>query len=196
MDVSRRTLLVAGGAGLAAAAVSVLGGTWLEAALDDDPEVDGEVVLDEPGIYQQPLDDVNDDIAGDPVPGVALAAIDDSEVRLTSDLTRPMVVNLWFANCPPCQRELQDFAEVHAEVADRVRFVGVDPFDSVATMLRFAEERGVGYELLRDPERTFTNEIGVVAFPVTLFVDTAGRILRQTGELDADELRDAIDELF
>lgn len=194
MDVSRRTLLIAGGAGLAAAVVSVLGGTWLEAALDDEP--DGEVVLDEPGIYQQPLDEVNDDVAGDPVPDVVLAAVDGSDVRLTSDLSRPMVVNLWFSNCPPCQRELQDFAEVHGEVGDRVRFVGVDPFDTVETMLRFADARGVEYELLRDPERTFTNEIGVVAFPVTLFVDTDGRIVRQTGEIDADELRDAIDELF
>jgi hypothetical protein len=29
-----------------------------------------------------------------------------------------------------------------------------------------------------------------------LFVDTEGRIVRQTGELDAGELRDAIDALF
>ena len=57
-------------------------------------------------------------------------------------------------------------------------------------------QRGVEYELLRDPERTFTNEIGVVAFPVTLFVDTDGQIVRQTGEIDAGELRDLIDELF
>ncbi len=196
MDVSRRTLLIAGGAGVGAAVVSVLGGTWLEAALDDDQEFDGEVVLDEPGIYQQPLDDVNDDVAGDPVPDVPLVAVDGSQVRLTSDLARPMVVNLWFSNCPPCQRELQDFAEVHDEVGDRIRFVGVDPFDTVDTMERFAQARGVEYELLRDPDRTFTNEIGVVAFPVTLFVDTEGRILRQTGEIDAGELRDAISELF
>ncbi len=196
MDVSRRTLLIAGGAGLGAAVVSVLGGTWLEAALDDEPPIDGEVFLDEPGIYQQPLDDVNDDVAGDPVPDVPLLAVDGREVRLTTDLELPMVVNLWFSNCPPCQRELADFAEVHAEIGDRVRFVGVDPFDTVETMQRFAEARGVEYELLRDPERTFTNEIGVVAFPVTLFVDTDGQIVRQTGEIDAGELRDLIDELF
>ena len=196
MDVSRRTLLIAGGAGLGVAVVSVVGGTWLEAALDDEPQVDGDVLLDEPGIYQQPVDDVNDDVSGDRVPGVALEAIDGTEVSLTDDTARPMVVNLWFSNCPPCQRELQDFAEVHADVGDRVRFVGVDPFDTVETMQRFAEARGVEYELLRDPERTFTNEIGVVAFPVTLFVDTDGRIVRQTGELDAAELREAIDELF
>jgi len=77
-----------------------------------------------------------------------------------------------------------------------VRFVGIDPFDTVEAMQRFAAERGVEYDLLLDPEREFTNELEIVAFPVTLFVDEAGRILRQTGEIDADELRATIDELF
>jgi peroxiredoxin len=189
-------VLVAGGAGIGAAALALLGGTWFAGVLDGDAPVDGDVLLDEPGIYQQPVDGVNADVEGDRVPDTALVAVDGGEVRLSSHRGGPMVVNLWFTNCPPCQRELQDFAEVHAEVGDRVRFVGIDPFDDVETMQRFADERGVGYELLRDPERSFTNEIGVVAFPVTLFVDESGRILRQTGAIDAAELRDSIDELF
>jgi peroxiredoxin len=196
MEASRRTLLVAGGAGIGAACLVIVGGSWFAGVLDDDPAFDGEVVLDEPGVYQQPIDDANADVEGETVPDVALEDVDGGEVRLSSYLGEPMVVNLWFSNCPPCQRELLDFAEVHAEVGDRVRFVGIDPFDTVETMQRFADERGVSYELLRDPERSFTNEVGVVAFPVTLFVDEAGRILRQTGEIDASELRAAIDDLF
>ena len=196
MVISRRNLLRAGGAGIAAAAITVFGGVWLQSVLDDDPPVDGEVLLDEPGIYQQPVEDVNGDVTGDRLPDVDLVDVDDRTVRLDDDTSRPMVVNLWFANCPPCQRELVDFAEVHAELGDQVRFVGVDPFDTVDTMLRFASERGVTYELLRDPQREFTAAMEVVAFPVTLFVDTDGRVVRQTGEIDADELRAAIDESF
>jgi peroxiredoxin len=183
-------------AGVVTAIVTVMGGVWVAGLLDDSPPIDGEVVLDEPGIYQQPLDAVNAQVTGDPVPDSPLMTVDDEVVRLTDYRGRPMVVNLWFSNCPPCQRELQDFATVHAELGDRVRFVGIDPFDTVEAMERFAEARGVEYELLRDPERTFTNAIGVVAFPITLFVDEDGRILRQTGEIDADELRAAIDDLF
>lgn len=196
MDVSRRTLLAAGGAGLGAAAAAVLGGAWFAGILNDDPDVDGEVVLDQPGVYQQPVDGVNADVEGDLVPDEVLVDVDGTDVRLSDYRGRPLVVNLWFSNCPPCQRELRDFADVHDEVGDRVRFVGIDPFDTVETMQRFAGERGVDYTLLRDPDRSFTAEVGVVAFPVTLFVDEAGRILRQTGEIDADGLRRAIDELF
>jgi peroxiredoxin len=196
MAVSRRSLLIAGGAGLGAAAVSVFGGTWIVGALDDEPRVDGEVLLDEPGVYQEPLDDVNDDVTAVPLPDVTLVDADGNEVRLSTYRGEPLVVNVWFSNCPPCQRELVDFATVHAEVGDRVRFIGVDPFDTVEAMRRFADRRGVTYDLLRDPEQAFTTEIGVVAYPVTLFVDARGMIVRQTGAIDADQLRDAIAELF
>ena len=54
-----------------------------------------------------------------------------------------MVVNLWYSTCPPCARELADFAAVDAEVGDDVRFVGVNPYDTATTMTRFAADRGV-----------------------------------------------------
>ncbi len=196
MAVTRRSVFGAATAGLLAAAVALFGGVWLAGLLDDGPAVDGDVLLDEPGIYQQPTDEVNPDVEGEAVPGNGLEDAAGVAVDLADYRGEPLVVNLWFSRCAPCQRELVDFAEVHAEVGDRVRFVGVDPFDTVEAMERFAEARGVTYELLRDPERTFTNEIGVVAFPVTLFVDRDGRIVKQTGQIDADELRATIDELF
>lgn len=196
MDVSRRTVLAAGGAGLGAAVAALFGGTWFAGLLDDEPDVDGVVLLDEPGIFQEPAEDANADVAGDMLPDVPLSDIDGGEVRLADHRGTPMVINLWFSNCPPCARELADFAAVHDELGDRVRFIGIDPFDTVEAMQRFASERGVGYPLWRDPDRDFTAAVGVVAFPVTLFVDESGRILRQTGEIDADRLRATIDELF
>ena len=71
----------------------------------------------------------------------------------------------------------------------------------VDAMESFASERGVTYDLLRDTgeysdDVLLSDELGIVGYPVTLFVDADGRILRQTGEIDADELRSAIEELF
>lgn len=182
-------------AGLAAAFVTLL------IVADDAPAVDGEFVLEQPGIFQEPLDEVNGDVAGETLPDVLLTDRSGAAVSLDRFLGRPLVVNFWFSRCAPCRRELRDFATVHGEVGDRVQFVGVDPFDTVDAMVSFAEERGVTYDLLRDTgehsdDRLLTDELGLVAYPVTLFVDAEGRIVRQTGELDADELRAAIEELF
>jgi len=190
-----RHLIQAAVAGVLVAVVTLFGGLWLARAFDDTPAPDGEFLLDEPGVFAQPFDDVNDDSTGDRLPDIALLDQNGASVSLTDYVGQPLVVNFWFSNCPPCRRELADFAAVHAEVGDTVRFVGVDPFDTAESMVQFADERGVGYDLLLD-DGTVSNELGIVGYPVTLFVDADGRILRQTGELDAEQLRSLIEALF
>jgi thiol-disulfide isomerase/thioredoxin len=107
-----------------------------------------------------------------------------------------MVVNLWFSTCAPCAKELGEFAAVHADLGDAVRFVGIDPFDTPAAMTRFAAERDVGYALLRDPGERLGQQLAVTAYPVTLFVAADGRILDSTGPIDGDALRARIRELW
>ena len=191
-----RLLVSATAAGLFAATITVAGGMWLANALDDEPAVDGEFVLDEPGVFQQPTDSVNEDSSGDDLPDVELVDASGAPVRLSDYEGSPLVLNVWFSRCAPCRRELKDFAEVHAEVGDQVVFVGVDPFDTPEMMTEFAAERGVTYDLLRDTDRELSNALGIVGYPVTLFVGADGSILRQTGVIDADGLRSAIEELF
>lgn len=189
------SIAIVAAAGLTAASITML------VLADDAPTVDGEFVLDEPGIFQEPLADVNAETVGERLPDVVLSDASGRATSLDAYRGAPLVVNFWFSSCAPCRRELRDFATVHEEVGDRVQFVGVDPFDTVDAMVSFAEERGVAYDLLRDTGehgdgRVLSEELGLVAYPVTLFVDADGRILRQTGEMDADELRAAIEELF
>jgi len=168
---------------------------WSRIAADDGGSGD-RVELAEPGEYTEPGTPTNPSVPADGLPDVDLLAADGSTVRLPGDDRRPTVVNFWYSTCPPCARELADFAEVHDEVGEQVRFVGVDPSDTVDAMERFASARGVRYELLRDESFAFTDGLGIVAFPATLFVDANGRIVDQTGAIDGDELRDKLTDLF
>jgi len=195
MALRTRHVAIAAVAGLVASAVAVFGGVWLAGALDDTAPIDGEFVLDEPGIFSEPTDGINPDTSGILLPGVALTDVQGATVELSDYLGAPLVVNFWFSRCAPCRRELRDFATVHAELGDRIQFVGVDPFDTVEAMQRFAAERGVTYDLLLD-DGSLSDEIGIVGYPVTLFVSAEGRVLRQTGEIDAETLRATIEELF
>ena len=196
MTERARTWLLAVAAGVVVAVAVVAAGFWLATVIDDTPEPDGTFVLDEPGIFEQPTDAINADVTGRQLPDIALTDADGNERRLDEFRGRPLVVNLWFSTCGPCKRELRDFAEVHADIGDEIQFVGVDPFDTVEAMERFAAERGVQYPLWRDTNFALTNELEIVGYPVTLFVSPEGRILRQTGEIDGEELRAAIEELF
>lgn len=172
--------------------VGVAGG-WVVYRLGADRSVDA--VLDVPGEFElPPIDDPA--LAGVPFPDVVLMDADGREIRSGTLVGTPLVVNVWFSTCPPCARELGDFAEVHRQVGERVRFVGINPFDRPDTMVSFAAERGVAYELLRDPESEFLDAIELSSFPRTLFVDATGAIVGEAGELDADGLRRMIEELL
>jgi thiol-disulfide isomerase/thioredoxin len=178
------------------ALVVIVAGAFGWSRLADDAGADEEIRLDTPGEYVEPGAPTNPPLPTDLLPDVELVGADGSAVRLPDGDDRPMVINLWYSTCAPCARELVDFAEVHGEVGDAVRFVGINPYDTAATMERFAGDRGVRYELLRDPGFAFTDELRIVAYPVTLFVDGDGRIVGRTGPIDDDELRRHVAEHF
>jgi peroxiredoxin len=177
-------------------AVIVIGAfAWTQRPDGGDDDLDAR--LTDPGaVVTFPVDGLgNDAVDGEPFPDVVLLDGDDNEVSTADLIGEPLVVNLWFSTCPPCARELPEFAEVDAQ-RDDVRFVGVNTIDSVEVMERFAGERGVTYDLLRDQFAELADGIGAVAFPVTLFVTSDGTIVEQAGVLDADELNAKIDDLL
>ncbi len=178
------------------AAVAVIGvAVWIQSSDSDDGEFDA-TLSDPQAVITFPNDGLgNDDVQGDPFPDVALIDVDDTEVMTSEFLGQPLVVNLWYSTCPPCAKELPEFAEVDAETDD-VRFVGVNTLDSLEVMERFAGERGVEYDLFRDEFAELADAIGATAMPVTLFVTSDGMIVEQTGALDADELRAKVADLI
>jgi len=175
------------------ALVVIFGGAvaWSNHANDTTPDAR----LDQPGEYDEPSGSTNPPLPTDQLPALTLSDAAGNPVELKSD-GRPMVVNLWFSTCAPCAKELADFAAVEADVGSEVRFVGVDPFDTPAAMTKFAAERGVRYELLRDPDESLGQALGVVAYPVTLLVAADGTILDATGPMSGDVLRARIGVLF
>ena len=170
-------------------AVAVVGVfVWTQSSDSDDTAVDA-TLRDPQSVITFPTDGLgNGDVQGDPFPDVVLIDGDDNEVSTGDFVGEPLVVNLWYSTCPPCAKELPDFAEVDAETDD-VRFIGVNTLDSLEVMERFAGERGVEYDLFRDEFAELADAIGATAMPVTLFVSSNGTIVEQTGPLDADELR-------
>jgi peroxiredoxin len=178
----------------AAAVIAAVGAVVWSRTIGDDAVADDVVRLDTPGVYVEPGAGTVPPLTTDRLPALALEAADGTSVDLAAGDGRPLVVNLWYSTCPPCARELADFADVHDEIGDEVRFVGVNPYDTAATMERFAADRGVTYELLRDPGFELSDALGIAAFPVTLFVDGDGRIVDRSGAIDDAELRERIAE--
>jgi thiol-disulfide isomerase/thioredoxin len=97
-----------------------------------------------------------------------------------------IVVNFWYAGCPPCRLEAADLEAVYQEFKDQgVFFIGVNIMDQAPTALTFAKEFGVTYPSLLDANDgavrlAFSGQIAPNAVPTTLVLDKdargAGRI--------------------
>jgi len=93
-----------------------------------------------------------------------------------------MVVNFWYAGCPPCRLEAPDLEALHQEFLDEgVVFIGVNILDQAPTALAFAEEFGVTYPSTMDTNDgsvrlAFSGQVAPNAVPTTVVLDQQGRV--------------------
>ena len=93
-----------------------------------------------------------------------------------------LVVNFWYAGCPPCRLEAPDLEALSQRFApDGVSFLGVNIYDQAATALSFAEEFGVTYPSILDvndggARLAFAGQVAPTAVPTTLVLDREGRV--------------------
>lgn len=113
------------------------------------------------------------------------------------------VVNFWYAGCAPCRAEAPDLVAAYDEfAAEGVKFVGVNTRDERAQAQQFAKEFGVDYPSIMDSEggravqQAFAGQVPLNAVPITLVLDTEGRVAhRVLGQLAGEsQLRTLLDE--
>ena len=103
-----------------------------------------------------------------------------------------LVVNFWYAGCPPCRLEAPDLEALHQEYKDDgVVFVGVNILDQTPTALAFAEEFGVTYPSIMDTNQgavrlAFAGEVSPNAVPTTVVLDKEGRVAARISGLITD----------
>lgn len=113
-----------------------------------------------------------------------------------------VVVNFWYAACPPCRAEAPDLAALARDYGDRgVRLLGVNSTDDVGTAQAFERRFGIGYPSLHDAQaRGVASMQGVVALramPTTVVLDPSGRIAaRVLGRAEGSTLRGLVDDVL
>lgn len=103
-------------------------------------------------------------------------------IRSSDYVGAVLVVNIWYAACPPCRFEAPDLAELAAQYADSgVVFLGINVYDSVAVANSFERDFDIQYPSILDVETgaarlAFAGQLPPSGVPTTFIVDRQGRV--------------------
>lgn len=121
----------------------------------------------------------------------------DGEAISVSDLRGEVVVlNTWYAACPPCRIEAPDLVEL--DTRPDVHLIGINTRDDAPTAAAFERTFGVEYPSIDDADGQAVAQLqGVVAVnavPTTVVLDTEGRVAaRIIGRAEASTLNALVD---
>lgn len=93
-----------------------------------------------------------------------------------------LVVNFWYAGCPPCRIEAPDLEALYQKYkSEGVDFLGVNLYDSASTAESFDTEKGITYPSVLDRDTgsvllAFSKTVPPKATPTTLVIDKKGRV--------------------
>jgi thiol-disulfide isomerase/thioredoxin len=93
-----------------------------------------------------------------------------------------LVVNFWYAACPPCRVEAPDLEALHQQFdGEGASFLGVNVRDQAETAANFEQEFGITYPSVIDTNDgnmllAFAGTVAPNAVPTTLVIDKQGRV--------------------
>jgi thiol-disulfide isomerase/thioredoxin len=162
------------------------GGSGETGTGDEDDGADKEMAADFPIIVSQG----QDILGGDQVAMASLVG------------ERPVVLNFWAAECPPCRAELPEFQEFHEEYGDRILVLGVDlgQFTNQGTTeqgLELLAELGVHIPAGYTEDAQILPKYTVLGLPTTVFINADGSIHNKwTGALNKETLIEKAEEML
>lgn len=113
-----------------------------------------------------------------------------------------VVLNSWYAACPPCRAEAPDLVALANDYAGQgVHVLGINGTDAAGAAQAFQRQFEVPYPSIADTDASATAALqGVVpvnAVPTTVLLDRQGRVAaRILGLADASTLRALVDDLL
>jgi peroxiredoxin len=105
----------------------------------------------------------------------ALMDIAGEKVRLSDYEGQVVLVNTWATWCPPCRAEmpaLNAYYQNHA--AEGFVILAVNAGDTAGDAAAFAQEYGLAFPVILDPQTRLLNELNIHNFPTSILVDRDG----------------------
>lgn len=127
---------------------------------------------------------------------------DEIRVRQLLSTDKPLILNFWAGQCPPCKAEMPDIQEVHDQYEGRVSIWGLDvgPFTGLGSReegKRLIRELNLHYPMGTTFESSVISDFKILGMPTTLFIKPDGQIeTKWTGVLTLQKMKELTEDLL
>jgi peroxiredoxin len=133
---------------------------------------------------------------GQAAPDFQYTMPDGTTHRLSELRGKKVLLNFWATWCAPCRTEMPDIQKALAESGDSVVVLGMNKQEQPDVMRAFADQIGVGFTLIANPEGDIASRYAAINLPTSYFIGTDGTIgLRKTGVMNYTFIKTHLDEL-
>ncbi|MFC1809151.1 peroxiredoxin family protein [Candidatus Omnitrophota bacterium] len=130
--------------------------------------------------------------AQDPAPDFTLKNLQGTEVTLSEVLAEQNVLLVFGTTwCPYCVQEISELNTLYDELdGNGLTILSVNVKEKMGKVQRFAEKKGIKYEVLLDSKGDVAREYGVRGIPANFFIDREGILqYESSGHFDTEEIR-------
>ncbi len=127
---------------------------------------------------------------GYPAPDFGLMDINGIERKLSDYKGRPVLINFWSIECPPCLDEMPVLQNAHEKMKDSIVILGINMGDPNDRIHSFVQSNKITFTILTDTDGKVSETYRIMAYPVTYFVNSDGIIVDyHTGQLSTEMLK-------
>ena len=127
---------------------------------------------------------------GTEVPLNMFKTIKGDSIQIGGEREKPILINLWFIECPGCIAEIPALNRLQEKYADKVDFIAMT-FESEKDVLNFLNRKKFNFNHIADADN-FIKEIGTKPYPESIFIDRKGYIKYIEGGLSNNKDLDSV----
>ena len=113
---------------------------------------------------------------------------------------KPLIINVWASWCGPCREEMGSLDRLSRLYGGKkFQVIGISTDDDANAAADYIKQAGVSFETFIDSNVLLENMLGANTIPLTLLVDSHGRVLRKirgSHEWDSPDYLAFIGETF
>lgn len=131
-------------------------------------------------------------------PSTTYADSDGDIIRLSQNLGKPTIINIWASWCPPCRDEMPYFETSYQEHGSDINFVMLNALESRPTetkqaAIEFADEMNLSMPIYFDNNASNQIEFAANMLPLTALLDADGEVIEVVrGQVSPAKLKQLI----